>query len=407
MAEVRSKSDPGGLPGDVTFLPMEAVGDRGDFDRDNVKARNEIGTGYSYFEEGDVVRAKVTPCFENGKGAVLSGLVGGCGFGSTELLVLRPLPGVDPRFLYYILVSHEFTSQGAGCLYGAHGVKRVPEKFFRDFVAWSPSELTQRAIGDFLDREISRIDALIEKKQRLMELRSERLFSFVERATTGQSIERQAVRTTDVPGLPRVAADWPVVPLKALWRVIDCKHRTPIYVSDGYPVVSTGEVTPGVLDLGRANRFVDHLDFLDMTEGGRQPRRGNLVYSRNASIGTASLVGSDDEFCMGQDVVLVATPESAGPFLMFFLNGPGARQLTAYSVGATFKRINVARIRKLAIPAPPAEVQERLGREISVEQATHDRTVRLLSQQIGLLHERRQALVTAAVTGQLDITGAA
>ncbi|MBX0326617.1 cupin domain-containing protein [Oscillochloris sp. ZM17-4] len=89
------------LPADtpVSFLPMELIGDDGTFDYESAKPIGEIGTGYTYFAEGDVTVAKITPCFENGKGALMVGLVNGVGFGTTELHVLRPGPRLERTFL--------------------------------------------------------------------------------------------------------------------------------------------------------------------------------------------------------------------------------------------------------------------------------------------------------------------
>lgn len=74
---------------EVSFLPMEAVGEYGGLDLERTKPLDEIGAGYTAFEDGDVVVAKITPCFENGKGAIASGLKNSVGFGTTELHVLR------------------------------------------------------------------------------------------------------------------------------------------------------------------------------------------------------------------------------------------------------------------------------------------------------------------------------
>ena len=74
----------------VSFLPMEAVGDDGTLNLEKEKPIGEVESGYTYFRNGDVTVAKITPCFENGKGALMSGLVNGIGFGTTELIVARP-----------------------------------------------------------------------------------------------------------------------------------------------------------------------------------------------------------------------------------------------------------------------------------------------------------------------------
>ena len=116
---------------EVSFLPMEAVGEDGSLDLTRTKPVADVRNGYSYFEDGDVTFAKVTPCFENGKGAVMAGLTEGAGFGTTELTVLRPRPGTDARFLRYFLSSAAFMADAAGAMTGAGGLKRVPDWYVR------------------------------------------------------------------------------------------------------------------------------------------------------------------------------------------------------------------------------------------------------------------------------------
>ena len=95
----------------VSFLPMEAIGEDGSIRLEHEKEVGECLSGYTYFRDGDVCVTKITPCFENGKGAILRELKGGIGFGTTELIVARPdKEKITSKFLDYLLVS----VQGSG-----------------------------------------------------------------------------------------------------------------------------------------------------------------------------------------------------------------------------------------------------------------------------------------------------
>jgi type I restriction enzyme S subunit len=153
---------------EVSFVPMEAIGENGEMQTDRRKRIGEVVNGYTYFGEGDVVLAKITPCFENGKGAIASRLVNRIGFGTTELHVLRAGRDLDSRFLFYVTRSHDFRKLGEAEMYGAGGQKRVPESFVRDFRAYVPSTREQREIADFLDRETVNIEELISLKRELI-----------------------------------------------------------------------------------------------------------------------------------------------------------------------------------------------------------------------------------------------
>jgi type I restriction enzyme S subunit len=97
---------------EVSFVPMELVGEYGGMDLSRVKPLAEVAQGYTYFRDGDVVIAKITPCFENGKGARAMGLTNGIAFGTTELHVLRAHEVIEGRFLFYLTLSHGFRKLG-------------------------------------------------------------------------------------------------------------------------------------------------------------------------------------------------------------------------------------------------------------------------------------------------------
>ena len=171
---------------EVSFVPMETVGEYGGLELTTTKSLSEVYNGYTYFREGDVLVAKITPCFENGKGAVASGLVNEIAFGTTELHILRVKQSLDRYFLFYLSIGNAFRKLGEADMYGTAGQKRVPESFILNLVHPLPPFHEQRAIADFLDRETKKIDALVGKVRdaidRLKELRT----ALISAAVTGK-----------------------------------------------------------------------------------------------------------------------------------------------------------------------------------------------------------------------------
>ena len=168
----------------MSFLPMECIGTDGTTDLSRVKRYHEVRQGFTYFRDGDVIVAKITPCFENGKGALCSNLVNGTGFGTTELHVLRPLPDINPRFIFYATISEPFRVLGTTTMYGAAGQQRVSEQFIRDFPLGLPAPDEQCRIAAFIDRTTARIGTLITKKERLIELLLEKRAALISHAVT-------------------------------------------------------------------------------------------------------------------------------------------------------------------------------------------------------------------------------
>ncbi len=196
-----SKSECSGIEGDsqVSFLPMEAVGDDGSLNLEYVRPICEVNSGYTYFREGDVTIAKITPCFENGKGAVMRGLQGGIGFGTTELIVIRPiLQATVGEYIHLLFICAYFRKFGESWMYGAGGQKRVPDDFVRNFKVGIPPVAEQHAIAAFLDAEVSSMDALVQEAETGINLLRERRMTLISDAVTGK-IDVRCVAKTGAP----------------------------------------------------------------------------------------------------------------------------------------------------------------------------------------------------------------
>ena len=179
---------------EVSFLPMEAIGNDGSLDLERTRPIGELDTKYTYFREGDVTIAKITPCFENGKGAIMRGLFNGIGFGTTELIVARPKSEkTTSQYLYQIFISSPFRKFGEAAMYGAGGQKRVSDDFIQDFSTAFPPLSEQLSISSFLDRETSRIDTLISEAKKFIDLLKEYRSSLITAAVTGKIDVREVV----------------------------------------------------------------------------------------------------------------------------------------------------------------------------------------------------------------------
>ena len=178
----------------VVFLPMERVHTDGTIDQELKFPYSQVKNGYTYFEENDVLVAKVTPCFENGKIVLIKNLETPVGFGSTEFIVIRPnTQKVFTPFLYYILYNAPLRRIGKHFMTSAVGLKRVPTEFVENFRIPIPPKQEQIQIANFLDRKTGQIDALISTEQRKIELLKEYRQSLISEAVTGKIDVRSEV----------------------------------------------------------------------------------------------------------------------------------------------------------------------------------------------------------------------
>src|SRR5690554_308854 len=136
----------------VTFLPMAALSEDGYINYQEERVFSEVNKGYNFFQEGDVLLAKITPCMENGKAAHATNLIHKIGFGSTEFHVLRPGKNVDGRYLFYMIWNPFFRKVAQNNMTGSAGQKRVPTSFIKRYKIPLPPLETQKKIADALDK---------------------------------------------------------------------------------------------------------------------------------------------------------------------------------------------------------------------------------------------------------------
>lgn len=354
---------------------------------------------YQIVEPGNIV-LRLTD-LQNDKRSLRQGLVRERGIVTSAYDALQVAKSHDPRFWAYALLALDL----AKYYYSLGGGVRQSIKFADFPNDWlrTPDLECQKAIADFLDDETARIDLLIEKKRRFAKLLGARRDADAFEILSGRRANAKRTKQSRLQWMGQTPDDWVELPLKQTARVFDCKHVTPSYVEDGVPLISTGEVKPYKLSF-TSQRQVSEADYASMTEGGRAPGENDIVYSRNASVGAAARVGSTGRFCMGQDICLIRPYKIESRLLEHQLNSQVVLQQLEYLlVGSTLKRININNIKNFVLLVPPPEEQPQLIDQLDRSLQYASRHSRLLNSSIERLGELRSALITAAVTGQVDL----
>ena len=193
----------------LTFIPMAAVAENcSGITSLEQREYREIASGYTYFEEDDVLFAKITPCLQNGKHALACGLIGGFGFGTTEFHVIRAGSGIDPRHLFRVLTQPFNIDKCARSFSGTAGQQRVQPETLKSLPFLLPPLPEQRAIAavlDSIDEAIERTEAVIAATERLRDALLQELLT--------RGVPGWHTQWKDVPGLGTIPADWEVVRL--------------------------------------------------------------------------------------------------------------------------------------------------------------------------------------------------
>ncbi len=306
-----------------------------------------------------------------------------------------------------------------------------------------PSVPEQQAIAAFLDRETGRLDRLVGRKRELIERLKEKRTALISRTVTrglppgagkkypqitqiyadekarasenlrssaksaDQLPENPPLKPSGLDWLGDIPAHWEAAQLRHKAQILDCKHRTVPFLDDGIPLASIREVHGFEVDLTNAKQTSEE-EFLALIEGNRQPRHGDIIYSRNATVGDAALVTTNERFCMGQDVCLIRAPKHHPKYLLYlFRSVPLMEQVESLMIGSTFRRINVGQIHGFWICVPPLPEQTAIAAFLDLETAKLDALVGKIETAMERLQEYRTALITAAVTGKIDVREAA
>ena len=168
------------------FLPMEKVSVNGEISCDLMKPIREVSQGFTSFAKYDVIVAKITPCFENGKSAYLDNLATAFGYGSTEFHVLRASKLIRGKYLYNIIHSSTFLKMGEAMMTGSAGQKRVPTRFVADFLACLPSLEEQDKIVNYISQQIEASARVISTYQKQIEKLKEYKTTLIDSAVTGK-----------------------------------------------------------------------------------------------------------------------------------------------------------------------------------------------------------------------------
>lgn len=170
----------------VTFLPMEKVSSNGDIDCEILKPIREVKQGFTAFKKNDVILAKITPCFENGKGALLDKLETEIGYGSTEFHVLRASKRIKAYYLYLITHSSKFLTLGEAMMTGSAGQKRVPTDFVANYQFPLPLMSEQQQIIEYVENLNRKISDTIQSYQTQIDRLKEYKNILINQAVTGK-----------------------------------------------------------------------------------------------------------------------------------------------------------------------------------------------------------------------------
>jgi type I restriction enzyme, S subunit len=391
--EARRKLSPTGL---VSFVPMEDLGiNQKYFTPTQVKPLDQVSGSYTYFADGDVLLAKITPCFENGKLGIAANLTNGIGFGSSEYIVFRPNTQLLREWLYYFLSREAFRAEGAERMSGAVGHKRVAKEFVESYPIPLPPVSEQKRIVDILDDAFDGIatakanaEKNLQNARALFESHLESLF-----------IQR--------------GADWDRLTLEALlehdWieSHLDGNHgsdypRKAEFVGEGVPYISANCLDNDSVDMTRAKHLSRSRAAL-IRKG--VAKNNDVLFAHNATVGPVAILHTDEEkVILGTSLTYYrCNPDHVLPeYLAHYMRSFGFKtQYLAVMRQSTRNQVPITKQREFYHVIPPIDDQKTIVSQLDGLLDNTQRLESIYQQKLAALEALKKSLLDQAFSGQL------
>ena len=364
VADFEPKCDFTKLPPDsmITYTPMENI--KNGYYIPNTAVLGSLSTSLTAYQDNDIVMAKVTPCFENGNIAVMSGLSSGVGLGSSELFVFRAKE-IQTRYLFYWLQNQAFVEQAKATMTGTGGLKRVSPQFMRNCAIHCPPVDEQSRIADFLDTECARIDAVIEQTRASIEEYKKLKQAVITEAVTKGIRPGRKMKDSGSKWIEEVPAEWEVIISRfVLDQIGDVDHYMPESVDAGIPYIMTGDLKKllSEVDLDSCKKITRE-DYETLCKKIKLSI-GDIIFARYATIGTVCYVDTEIACVVSYSCVTIKPMKDRlfGKYLYYYLQASTfLEDVSQYVNSNTQGNVGIEALYKVKIPIPSIQEQSEIS----------------------------------------------
>jgi type I restriction enzyme S subunit len=385
--EARDKLSP---EDQVSFVPMENLGILTKyFNAATFKALKDVASSYTYFANNDVLLAKITPCFENGKIGIARNLKNGIGFGSSEFLVCRTNGEVIPEYIYYYLTQNHIRSNGKKVMAGAVGHKRIPKEYIQNLIISFPKSFEEQdRIVSILDKAFAAIDkAKVNTEQNLKNVKE--LFA--------NYLQKVILENKEY---------WESAELNQHVKFIDYRGKTPIKTQSGFRLITAKNVRMGFLK-EEPREYVDPNSYQKwMTRG--IPKQGDVLFTTEAPLANVCQLDTNEKVVFAQRIIIMQPNLSVidNEFLKFLLlSQPIQKSIHEKGTGATATGIKASQLKKIPIYYPSSIQQQKMitGKLNQLDKLANS-LERNFQQKLNYLNELKKSILQKAFTGELTNT---
>ena len=367
---------------------------------DNYNRVSEDTSNYKLVEPGDFVFNKMK-CWQGSLGvSEYRGIV------SPSYTVCEPKRHFHGKYFHYLLRSQPYIQEFNRLSYGVRiGQWELRFEDLKDIVIPYPPLSEQTQIVNFLDRKTGQIDELIRIKERRIELLQEQRTTLINQTVTKGLDPNVAMKPSGVEWIGEIPRDWSIIKVKYLThQIIDGTHYTPEYQDSGIPFLRVTDIHNKTIDLTKV-KYITPESHQELTQRCK-PEKGNLLLSKNGTIGITRVIDWDFEFSIFVSLCLIKfRTETYSPYFFSYLFQSQVidQQLRESSKTSTVTNLHLDKIRELFVVKPLLPAQTQIINFLDHKTEQIDELIAAEGRKIELLKEYRQSLISEAVTGKIDV----
>lgn len=388
-----------------SFIPMRAVSDEYGIATEIEEEKfGKLKKGYTYFEENDILFAKITPCMENGKIAIAKGLKNGFGFGSTEFHVIKCDNFALQEYIYLFIRQESFRSEAIDHMTGSVGQKRVPKQYLKNHIFSLPPLNEQKRIVEKLEGMLSKLKEAKQLIQGAKETFKLRRASILHKAFTGELTKKWREENN-------LEFKWESLPLK---EVADLRAGYAFdsgkFSNSGYQVIRMGNLYNGVLDLSRNPVFIKESDIDENVLKRSKIKKGDILLTLTGTkykrdYGHAVLISNEMNLLLNQRIMSLSAISVETKYLLYYLKTNLFRDIFFSNETGGVNQGNVSSkfVETIEIPIPSLVEQKEIVRildEIFIKENSIDELIQL-EDQIDLIEK---SILSKAFRGELGTT---
>lgn len=375
---------------DAAFIPMERISagfsDSFTFE---VQKWSAASKNHTRFADGDVAFAKISPCFENRKSFIATGLPNGIGGGTTELIILRQKEML-PRFTYYVTLDQRFIHEGVASYKGTVGQQRVKSDVIKNYMVAVPPKEEQQRIIEKIESIFSALDTIntlqSQYQDNLAALKSKIIDAGIQGKLTEQLPEdgtaeelyqqiqqekaalEKAGKIKKAKPLPPISEEekpfdipdnWKWVRLDDICKsIMDGDHQPPPQVKSGVPFLVISNISSGKIDLTETRHVPQ--EYFDALSEERIACKGDVLFTVTGSFGIPVKVTVKENFCFQRHIALLK-PLMDADYLYWALRSQFVyKQCDDVAIGVAQRTVGIKPLRNMIIPLPPLAEQKRI-----------------------------------------------